>query len=126
MWARQFGERSGVLIPNQAAEHYYLVTDKMDDVDPDWPVLEDPSSYTYIRPEGAGLMIGLFEPEAAAWNVDSIPHDVSYTEIEPDFDRMAPFLEKAMSRVPTTMNVPMKKFFCGPESFTTRSITRCG
>ena len=118
MWARQFGERSGVLIPNQAAEHYYLVTDKMDDVDPDWPVLEDPSSYTYIRPEGAGLMIGLFEPEAAAWNVDSIPHDVSYTEIEPDFDRMAPFLEKAMSRVPTTMNVPMKKFFCGPESFT--------
>ena len=118
MWARQLGERSGVLIPNQAAEHYYLVTDKMDDVDPDWPVLEDPSSYTYIRPEGAGLMIGLFEPEAAAWNVDSIPNDVSYTEIEPDFERMAPFLEKAMSRVPATLNVPLKKFFCGPESFT--------
>jgi len=46
MWARQFGERAGVAVPLQAAEHYYLVTDKMPEVDPDWPVVEDPSSYT--------------------------------------------------------------------------------
>ena len=59
MWARQFGEKAGVVVPNQAAEHYYLVTDPIDEVSPDWPVIEDPSAYTYIRPEGAGLMVGL-------------------------------------------------------------------
>ena len=32
MWARQFGEMAGVNVPNQAAEHYYLVTDAMDGV----------------------------------------------------------------------------------------------
>ncbi len=37
MWARQLGERCGVNVPNQAAEHYYLITDKMDSVDPSWP-----------------------------------------------------------------------------------------
>lgn len=42
----------GVSIPLQAAEHYYLVTDAMPAVDKSWPVIEDPSSYTYIRPEG--------------------------------------------------------------------------
>ncbi len=52
MWARQFGEKCGVNIPNQAAEHYYLITDAIPEVDPSWPVIEDPSSYTYIRPEG--------------------------------------------------------------------------
>jgi 4-methylaminobutanoate oxidase (formaldehyde-forming) len=31
---------------------------------------------------------------------------------------MAPFLDKAMHRVPATLNVGMKDFFCGPESFT--------
>jgi len=31
---------------------------------------------------------------------------------------MTPFLERAMSRVPITTQVGMKKFFCGPESFT--------
>ena len=49
MWARQFAEKAGVVVPLQAAEHYYLITDPMPDVDPSWPVVEDPASYTYIR-----------------------------------------------------------------------------
>jgi 4-methylaminobutanoate oxidase (formaldehyde-forming) len=104
MWARQIGERNRVTIPNQAAEHYYVVTDAMPEVDPTWPVVEDPSSYTYIRPEAGGLMVGLFEPEAAAWNVGKIPRDFAFGEIEPDWERMAPFVEKAMKRVPATLN----------------------
>jgi glycine/D-amino acid oxidase-like deaminating enzyme len=50
MWARQFGEKCGVSVPNQAAEHYYLITDQMDSVDPSWPVVEDSSKCVYIRP----------------------------------------------------------------------------
>lgn len=118
MWARQFGEKCGVTIPNQAAEHYYLVTDSMPEVDPNWPVIEDPANYTYIRPEGGGIMVGLFEGKAAAWNVNKIPETFSFGEIEPDWDRMAPYVEKAMSRVPATTTAGVKKFFCGPESFT--------
>lgn len=118
MWARQLGEKSGVNIPNQAAEHYYLITDKMPDVDPNWPVIEDPSSYAYIRPEAGGLMVGLFESKAAAWNVKQIPNQFSFGEIEPDWERMSPFLEKAMARVPRTLDAGIMKFFCGPESFT--------
>ena len=57
MWARQFGEKCGVNIPNQAAEHYYLITDAIPEVDPSWPIIEDPSSYTYIRPEGTLFML---------------------------------------------------------------------
>jgi glycine/D-amino acid oxidase-like deaminating enzyme len=38
--------------------------------------------------------------------------------LPPDWERMGPFLEKAMSRVPATMTTGMKHFFCGPESFT--------
>eukprot|EP01040_Poterioochromonas_malhamensis_P007577 gene7577-8180_t len=118
MWARQLGQRNGVTIPNQAAEHYYIVTDKMPEVDPNWPVIEDPANYTYIRPEAGGLMIGLFEGKAAPWRVSSVPKDFSFGEIDPDFDRMQPYVEAAMSRVPKTLNTGIKKFFCGPESFT--------
>ena len=32
MWARQLAEQAGVVCPNQAAEHYYLVTDAMPEV----------------------------------------------------------------------------------------------
>ncbi len=118
MWARQLGAKSGVALPLQAAEHYYLITEPLAEVSRDWPVLEDPGCYGYYREEGGGLMVGLFEPRCAPWKVEGIPEDFSFGEISPDWERMAPFLERAMSRVPLTREAGIKKFFCGPESFT--------
>ena len=118
MWARQLGEQSGVVIPNQAAEHYYLITEAIEGVSSDLPVLEDPSVHAYYREETGGMMVGLFEPDCAPWRVDGIPEDFSFGELPPDWDRLTPFLEKAMERVPVTMESGIRKFFCGPESFT--------
>src|SRR5450631_3795716 len=118
MWARQLGEKSGVSVPLQAAEHYYLLTEPIPDVSRTWPVLEDPASHGYFREEGGGLMLGLFEPVCAPWKIEGIPADFSFGELPPDWDRMAPFLDRAMSRVPITTQIGIKKFFCGPESFT--------
>jgi 4-methylaminobutanoate oxidase (formaldehyde-forming) len=117
MWARQLGARSGVTIANQAAEHYYLITEPIPNL-PAMPVLEDPAAYGYYREEGGGLMVGLFESVCAPWKVEGIPADFSFGELPPDWERMTPFLERAMSRVPITAEIGMKKFFCGPESFT--------
>jgi len=118
MWARQLGEQSGVTIPNQAAEHYYLITDKIDGISADLPVLEDPSVNAYFREETGGLMIGLFEPDCAPWKVGGIPDDFSFGEIPPDWERLTPFLERAMARVPISLEAGIRQFFCGPESFT--------
>jgi glycine cleavage system aminomethyltransferase T/glycine/D-amino acid oxidase-like deaminating enzyme len=118
MWARQLGERDGVTIPNQAAEHYYLITEPIADLPPNLPVLEDPASYGYFREEVGGLLVGLFEPECAPWHVDGIPQDFAFGEISPDWERVTPYLERAMNRVPVTLQTGIKKLFCGPESFT--------
>jgi glycine cleavage system aminomethyltransferase T/glycine/D-amino acid oxidase-like deaminating enzyme len=118
MWARQLGERNGVAIPNQSAEHYYLITEQVPGISSDWPVVEDPSSYGYYREEVGGLMIGLFEPVCAPWKVDGVPGDGSFLSLPPDWDRMAPFVERAMGRVPASFDIGIRTFFCGPESFT--------
>jgi glycine cleavage system aminomethyltransferase T/glycine/D-amino acid oxidase-like deaminating enzyme len=118
IWARQLGAQSGVNIPLQAAEHYYLITERIAGMTATLPVLEDPGSYGYFREEVGGLMIGMFEPICAPWNVAGIPRDFSFGEISPDWERMAPYLEKAMNRVPVSLTAGVKKFFCGPESFT--------
>jgi len=118
MWARQFGALSGVSIPNQSTEHYYLITEPIDGMTRDLPIIEDPSCHGYYREEGGGLMIGLFEPVCAPWKVNGIPDDFSFGEIPPDWDRMMPFVEKAMSRIPVSKEAGLVKFFCGPESFT--------
>ena len=118
MWARQLGAKSGVTVPLQAAEHYYLITETMDGLDPAWPVIEDPGNYGYYREEVGGLMIGLFEAVCAPWKVEGIPYNSSFTILPPDWDRMAPYVEAAMSRVPASFDIGIRTFFCGPESFT--------
>jgi glycine cleavage system aminomethyltransferase T/glycine/D-amino acid oxidase-like deaminating enzyme len=118
MWARQLAERNGVTVPLQAAEHYYLLTEEIPGISRDWPVLEDPGSFGYFREEGGGLLLGLFEAVCAPWQVGRVPDDFSFGELPPDWDRMGPYLEKAMRRVPVSAEVGITKFFCGPESFT--------
>jgi glycine cleavage system aminomethyltransferase T/glycine/D-amino acid oxidase-like deaminating enzyme len=118
MWARQLGARNGVTIPLQAAEHYYLLTDTVPGMDLDLAVIEDPDRYGYYRPEGDGMLVGLFEPVAAPWSLDGVPADASFTTLPPDWDRLGPYLGPALERIPSLADVGVRLFFCGPESFT--------
>ena len=118
MWARQFGALAGVHVPLQAAEHYYLLTDTVPGMAADLPVIEDPDSYGYYRPEGDGLLVGLFEPVGAPWSLDGVPADFSFGKLPPDWERMEPYLAKAMERIPSLADIGVRTFFCGPESFT--------
>jgi 4-methylaminobutanoate oxidase (formaldehyde-forming) len=119
IWARQFGALAGVHVPLQAAEHYYLLTDTVPGMDQDLPVIEDPESYGYYRPEGDGMLVGLFEPVGAPWSLDGVPRNFSFGKLPPDWERMEPYLAKAMERIPSLADTGVRTFFCGPESFTT-------
>ena len=118
MWARQLGAKAGVNIPLQSAEHYYLITEKIPELLASFPILEDPASHGYFREEVGGLMVGLFEPICAPWKVSGVPEDFSFGEIAPDWERMGKYVERAMSRVPVSLETGIRKLFCGPESFT--------
>jgi len=56
MWARELGAGADVAIPLHAAEHFYLVTEPIDGLRPDLPVLRLPDGATYAR-DGIGRPI---------------------------------------------------------------------
>jgi 4-methylaminobutanoate oxidase (formaldehyde-forming) len=118
MWTRELARLVGVNVPLQAAEHYYLLTEPIDGVHRDLPVIEDPDRYAYFREENGGLLVGLFEPVAAAWQPQRIPTDAAFADLPPDWDRLTPFIAAAMTRIPLLEDVGIKKLFCGPDSFT--------
>jgi 4-methylaminobutanoate oxidase (formaldehyde-forming) len=118
IWARQVGAMAGVSVPLQAAEHYYLITDTVEWAHPDLPIIEEPDRHGYYREEGGGILVGLFEPVAGPWSVDGIPSDVAFASLPPDWDRVGPYLSRAMDRVPALHEVGVRTMFCGPESFT--------
>jgi 4-methylaminobutanoate oxidase (formaldehyde-forming) len=109
---------AGVNVPLQAAEHYYLISEPVAGVHPLLPILRDPGNSAYIREEAGKIMLGLFEPVARPWGAEGIPEDFRFGDIAPDWDRMSPYIEKAMRRVPGLLNTGIKLLFCGPESFT--------
>jgi 4-methylaminobutanoate oxidase (formaldehyde-forming) len=115
---------AGVRVPLHAAEHYYLITEPMEGMRRDMPIVEDPDLFAYYRDEMGGLMLGLFEPVAKPWGMPKpgglpgIPETFSFGEIPPDWERMMPHLELAMKRIPASKDAGVHKFFCGPESFT--------
>jgi len=118
MWGRELGLMAGVNVPLQPMEHYYLITEPMEGISADLPVLVDLDKYAYYREETGGVLFGLFEPNAAPWALKGIPENFSFGEINPDWDRMMPHLEEAMKRIPALETAGIHKFFCGPESFT--------
>ncbi len=118
MWARSLGRLANVDVPLQAAEHYYLISEPIAGLHAQLPILRDPGNSAYIREEAGKLMLGLFEPEAKPWSLPGVQAEFAFGDIPPDWDRMYPYIERAMQRVPVMFDTGIKLLFCGPESFT--------
>ena len=118
MWSRDLAATCGVSVPLHAAEHFYVVTEPMDNLPTDFEVLRDPENSIYIKEDAGKLLIGSFEPVAKPWGHNGIPEDFSFDELPPDLDHFEPFLFNAMKRIPALENAGIHTWFNGPESFT--------
>jgi len=118
-WAKQVGAMAGVNVPLHSAEHFYVVTEHIDGVHTDLPILRDPDGYTYFKEEVGGLVIGGFEPEAKPWvSPDAIPYPFEFRLLEEDWDHFEILMNNALLRIPALEVTGIKKFYNGPESFT--------
>ncbi|MBI3226374.1 MAG: FAD-dependent oxidoreductase [Mycolicibacterium cosmeticum] len=118
-WAKQVGALAEVNVPLHSAEHFYVVSETIDGVHTDMPILRDPDGYTYFKEEVGGLVIGGFEPEAKPWvSPDALPHPFEFQLLEEDWDHFQILMDNAMLRIPALEETGIKKFYNGPESFT--------
>lgn len=118
MWSREVGKMAGVHIPLHAAEHFYLVTESIPDLEPNRPVLRDTGGCAYYREEVGAILAGFFEPKAKPWGMEGIPPDFEFGTLGEDWEHIAPTFEKVIHRMPLMENVGIHTFMNGPESFT--------
>jgi glycine cleavage system aminomethyltransferase T/glycine/D-amino acid oxidase-like deaminating enzyme len=118
-WAKAVGALCGVTVPLHSAEHFYVVTEQIDGVHRDLPVLRDPDGYTYIKEEVGGLVVGGFEPDAKPWVApDALPYPFEFKLLDEDWDHFEILMTSAVSRIPVLAETGIKMFYNGPESFT--------
>ena len=118
-WAKQIAEMVGATVPLHSAEHFYAVTDQVDGVRPDLPILRDPDGYTYVKEEVGGLVVGGFEPEAKPWvPPDAIPYPFEFSLLDEDWEHFSMLMDSALHRIPVLEDTGIRKLYNGPESFT--------
>jgi len=122
MWAHELGRMSGVNVPLQACEHFYIVTENIDGLK-QLPVLRVPDECAYYKEDAGKILLGAFEPVSKPWatgmNGDiKIPEDFCFDQLPEDFDHFEPILEQAINRMPMLESAGIHTFFNGPESFT--------
>lgn len=120
-WFRPFGGRT---VPMMVMSHQYLLFEEVPAVKA-WsqeaghklPLLRDVDTSYYLRQEKFGFNLGPYERDCRAHWVtpdDPFPEDFSFQLFPDDLDRLEPYIEDAMARVPLLASAGVSKVINGP------------
>ena len=104
-YARQMGEWSGLQLPMTSMTHHYFVTDEVPefrDLERELPVIRDDRKVSgYIRMEQKKGLIGIYEKANpnTVWE-DHCPWEAENELFAADYDRVMPWLEESLNRMP--------------------------
>ena len=104
-YARQMGEWSGLQLPMTSMTHHYFVTEpvpEFESLDKELPVIRDDKKVSgYIRMEQKRGLIGIYEKENpnTVWE-DYCPWEAENELFDADYDRIMPYLEESLNRMP--------------------------
>jgi dimethylglycine dehydrogenase len=120
-WFRPFGGRT---VPMMVMSHQYLLSEPIPEIEA-WtkevghklPLLRDVDTSYYLRQEKTGFNLGPYERNCRAHWVtpdDPFPEDFSFQLFPDDLDRLEPYIEDAMARVPLLGTAGVSKVINGP------------
>ncbi len=118
MWARDLGLRNDIDIPLYAVEHFYALTETLDDTYPQMPTFRDPDGLIYGREEVGGLLVGCFDREALPVRLSDLPTPFEFGLLNENWDQFLPYMEQAIHRIPALADCGVRTLVNGPESFT--------
>ncbi|MBO9397071.1 FAD-dependent oxidoreductase [Shimia sp. R9_2] len=104
-YARQMGEWSGLQLPMTSMTHHYFVTEPVPEfaaLERELPVIRDDRKVSgYIRMEQKRGLIGIYEKSNpnSVWH-DHCPWDYENWLFDADYDRVMPWLEESLNRMP--------------------------
>ena len=118
-YARQIAAMAGADAPIANMQHHYVVTDPIPefmDRSVEIPVVRDPYASAYFRQEQKSGLIGVYESKGLqeAWAPRGYPEWEATNELfADDLDRIAPWLERAIERMPIFGKVGIRRVING-------------
>jgi dimethylglycine dehydrogenase len=120
LWAKQVGRMVGLELPVTPMEHHYLITESIPEIaamKKEIPMMIDLEGFTYVRQEGKGMLIGIYEQKFKHWNMDGAPWDYGFDLVQEDIDRISDELAFIYNRYPVLNETGIKRWVNGAFTF---------
>ncbi len=113
-WAPGIGRLAGVSVPLSSMQHQYLVTERIEGVEPGLPTLRDPDGLIYFKEDVGGLVMGGYEHRPLPWAEQGIPEGFVFSLLDWNYEQFEPLMESALHRVPKLAEAGVRQFVNGP------------
>lgn len=124
-FARKTGAMVGLDIPVIPVEHQYIVTEPSPLIRerqakglPEMGVLREADSSWYLREENGGFVLGIYEKGAPCCYMDGPSDQSEYELFQGELERLEPYIETAIARVPAFGELGIKKIYNGAIAYT--------
>ena len=124
-FARKTGAMVGLDIPVIPVEHQYIVTEPSPLIRerqakglPEMGVLREADSSWYLREENGGFVLGIYEKGAPCCYLDGPSEQSEYELFQGELERLEPYIETAITRVPAFGELGIKKIYNGAIAYT--------
>jgi dimethylglycine dehydrogenase len=124
-FARKTGAMVGLDIPVIPVEHQYIVTEPSPLIRerqakglPEMGVLREADSSWYLREENGGFVLGIYEKGAPCCYMDGPSAQSEYELFQGELDRLEPYIETCITRVPAFGELGIKKIYNGAIAYT--------
>jgi glycine/D-amino acid oxidase-like deaminating enzyme len=126
LWSRSLLRPLGINLAQWHCEHFYLIAEVTPRLAREVPSFVAPEDLIYGREEVGGMLVGFFDENAKIIEDGALPEPFSFTLLPPDWDKIAPYFERACEIFPVLETAPIRRFVNGPESFTPDDLPLIG
>src|SRR5439155_2824554 len=111
IWSPRIGRMAGISIPLIPMQHQYAQTGPIPELagEISIPNLRDPDNLVYFRQDGNSMVLGGYEHDPAAFDVDAIADNSNPTVQSFDSPRFESLMQGCIKRVPSLRGVELVK-----------------
>lgn len=117
LWGREVAALAGLSLPLMPVEHHYFVTETMPELEAlskEVAHISEPGGGYYLRQEGKGLLLGIYEDTCTLWSQKGTPMDFGHELLPDDLSRAEKVIEHVMRAIPAMEHAGIKRVVNGP------------
>jgi glycine/D-amino acid oxidase-like deaminating enzyme len=108
-WTRQVAAASGIRVPLVPTRHQLFITDPLDGVRPDLPIVRIMDAAVYVRPCDGGLLWGGYEEVPRFFDMDALPSAFAIPDTPLDADVLRRLAEDVRRQLPVLREAAVRE-----------------